>query len=75
SDASNEISNLIAKVNEQMQSVVTNITNVSEESDGIANSSSEIDATAKKVVELSQNMYSVINVSYNALHLLIDLSY
>ena len=60
SDASNEISNLIAKVNEQMQSVVTNITNVSEESDGIANSSSEIDATAKKVVELSQNMYSVI---------------
>ncbi|WP_213607903.1 methyl-accepting chemotaxis protein [Pseudoalteromonas sp.] len=60
SDASNEISNLIDKVNEQMQSVVTSITNVSEESDGIANSSSEIDTTAKKVVELSQNMYQVI---------------
>lgn len=60
SDASNEISNLIDKVNEQMQNVVTKISSVNKESDDIARSSDAIESTAKEVVALSQKMYQVI---------------
>jgi uncharacterized coiled-coil DUF342 family protein len=62
-DASNEISGLIEQVNQQMDHVVGNITDVGKQSNEISESSAAIEDTANKIVTFSQNMYSVITDS------------
>ncbi|WP_111978024.1 methyl-accepting chemotaxis protein [Algibacillus agarilyticus] len=63
SEASNEISNLIEQVNQQMESVIKGILHVGQKSTEINASTSRIEETADKIVHLSQNMYSVITNS------------
>ena len=60
SDASNEISALIDKVNQQMVDVVNNIKNVGSQSEEITNNTSSIEGTANQIVQLSQQMLNVI---------------
>jgi len=60
SEASNEISNLIEQVNQQMENVITGIHNMGDKSSEISTSTSQIENTANKIVTLSQHMYSVI---------------
>ncbi|MGB1297534.1 MAG: methyl-accepting chemotaxis protein [Psychrobium sp.] len=59
-EASNEISNLIEKVNLQMGDVITGIEEVGEKSETIDSSTNAISQTAHKIVNMSQQMYSVI---------------
>ena len=63
SDASNEISNLIEKVNEQMGDVISGIHHVGEKSADISASTSAIEETANSIVSVSQKMFSVITNS------------
>lgn len=61
--ASNEISNLIEQVNQQMGNVINGILHVGEKSNEISKSTSSIEGSATRMVSLSQNMYSVISNS------------
>ena len=62
-EASNEISNLIEKVNQQMSGVITGIQEVGTKSETINSSTNTISETAHQIVNLSQQMYSVITQS------------
>ena len=62
-EASNEISNLIDKVNIQMGGVITGIKEVGNKSEAINDSTNSISETAHSIVNLSQQMYSVITQS------------
>ena len=62
-EASNEISNLIEQVNQQMEQVISGISHVGEKSAEISDSTATIEATANDIVSVSQQMYSVINTS------------
>jgi methyl-accepting chemotaxis protein len=62
-EASNEISNLIEQVNQQMEQVIGGIHQVGEKSNEINNSTSTIENTAENIVSVSQQMYSVISNS------------
>lgn len=62
-EASNEISNLIEQVNQQMEQVINGIGYVGEKSGEISESTATIEATANNIVSVSQNMYSVISHS------------
>lgn len=63
SEASNEISNLIEQVNQQMESVISGIHQVGGKSKEINANTCSIEETAKNIVALSQNMYQVITHS------------
>jgi predicted nucleic acid-binding Zn-ribbon protein len=62
-EASNEISNLIEQVNQQMADVIDGIQHVGEKSVEINTSTSSIEGTANSIVSLSKNMYAVITNS------------
>ncbi len=62
-EASNEISNLIDQVNQQMEEVISGISHVGEKSIEISESTSAIETTATGIVDVSQKMYSVITHS------------
>lgn len=62
-EASNEISNLIEQVNQQMEQVIAGIHEVGEKSNEISESTATIETTADSIVNVSKNMYSVINNS------------
>jgi len=62
-EASNEISNLIEQVNQQMGDVINGINEVGNKSGAIKDSTSSIEGTASKIVQLSQHMYTVITNS------------
>lgn len=62
-EASNEISNLIDKVNHQMGGVISGIEDVGEKSNVINDSTNTISQTAGQIVNLSQKMYGVITRS------------
>ncbi|MDP7591320.1 MAG: methyl-accepting chemotaxis protein [Litorilituus sp.] len=62
-EASNEISNLIEQVNQQMEHVIEGIHGVGEKSIEISQSTSNIESTADNIVTMSKSMYSVINSS------------
>lgn len=62
-EASNEISNLIEQVNQQMEQVIGGIHQVGEKSNEINDSTSTIENTAENIVSVSQQMYSVITNS------------
>ncbi|MBL4764207.1 MAG: CZB domain-containing protein [Colwellia sp.] len=62
-EASNEISNLIEQVNQQMEQVIVGIHHVGEKSIEISKSTATIEATADNIVSVSQKMYSVISNS------------
>jgi methyl-accepting chemotaxis protein len=62
-EASNEISNLIEQVNQQMEQVIGGIHQVGEKSNEINDSTSTIENTAESIVSVSQQMYSVISNS------------
>ena len=62
-EASNEISGLIEKVNQQMVDVTTGIQQVGDKSDDISTSTASIETTASEIVALSQRMYQVITNS------------
>lgn len=62
-EASNEISSLIDKVNQQMGGVITGIKEVGNKSETINNSTSSISEIATNIVNLSQQMYTVISQS------------
>jgi methyl-accepting chemotaxis protein len=62
-EASNEISNLIEQVNQQMEQVIDGIHGVGEKSTEINESTTTIEATANNIVDLSKSMYSVITNS------------
>jgi len=62
-EASNEISSLIDKVNQQMVDVIAGIEAVGQKSSMINDSTSAIADTADKIVSLSQKMYGVITQS------------
>lgn len=62
-EASNEISNLIDQVNQQMTDVIDGIHHVGTKSEEISVSTSSIEETANKIVNMSQNMYGVITNS------------
>jgi len=63
SEASNEISNLIDQVNQQMEGVIAGIGSVGGKSKEISNSTSSIEGTANKIVDLSKKMFTVISNS------------
>ena len=65
SEASNEISNLIEQVNQQMEDVIQNIHHVGEKSNEINTSTASIERTANRIITLSQHMLDVINNSTN----------
>ena len=62
-EASNEISNLIEQVNQQMEQVIAGIHEVGEKSNEISESTATIESTADNIVNVSKNMYSVISGS------------
>lgn len=62
-EASNEISNLIEQVNQQMEQVIAGIHEVGEKSGEISQSTASIETTADNIVNVSKNMYCVINSS------------
>ena len=62
-EASNEISNLIEQVNQQMGDVIQGIQEVGDKSGEIKTSTSSIEDIANKIVQLSQHMYTVITNS------------
>ena len=62
-EASNEISNLIEQVNQQMEQVIGGIHQVGIKSNEINDSTSTIENTAENIVSVSQQMYSVISNS------------
>ncbi|WP_140602619.1 methyl-accepting chemotaxis protein [Litorilituus lipolyticus] len=62
-EASNEISNLIDQVNQQMTDVIDGIHHVGNKSQEISDSTASIEETANKIVNMSQNMYGVITNS------------
>ncbi|GAA6172345.1 methyl-accepting chemotaxis protein [Colwellia sp. KU-HH00111] len=62
-EASNEISNLIEQVNQQMEQVIGGIHEVGENSSEITQSTSNIETTAKSIVNTSKKMYAVITNS------------
>ncbi len=62
-EASNEISNLIEQVNQQMGDVIQGIQEVGDKSGEIKTSTSSIEGIANKIVQLSQHMYTVITNS------------
>jgi len=62
-EASNEISNLIEQVNQQMEQVIAGIHEVGEKSNEISESTATIESTADNIVNVSKNMYSVITGS------------
>jgi hypothetical protein len=61
--ASNEISNLIEQVNQQMGDVIASIHHVGTKSGEISTSTASIEGTANRIVSFSKNMYSVITNS------------
>ncbi|NQY65265.1 MAG: CZB domain-containing protein [Alteromonadaceae bacterium] len=63
SDASNEISNLIDQVNQQMEDVISGIGQVGTKSQEINNSTTSIESTANQIVNLSKQMFMVITNS------------
>ena len=63
SEASNEISNLIEQVNQQMESVINGIHQVGGKSKEINTNTCSIEETANDIVSLSRNMYQVITHS------------
>ncbi len=62
-EASNEISNLIEQVNQQMTEVISGIHHVGSKSEEISISTSSIEGTADKIVGLTKQMYGVITNS------------
>jgi len=62
-EASNEISNLIEQVNQQMEQVIAGIAHVGEKSSDISDSTATIENTANDIVSVSKKMYSVISHS------------
>jgi len=62
-EASNEISNLIEQVNQQMEQVTVGIREVGEKSNEISESTATIETTADNIVNVSKKMYSVITGS------------
>lgn len=62
-EASNEISNLIEQVNQQMSNVINGIHEVGNKSGEIKESTASIESTASQIVDLSKNMYDVITHS------------
>jgi len=62
-EASNEISNLIEQVNQQMEQVISDISDVGEKSEDISDSTASIENTANEIVSVSKKMYSVITDS------------
>lgn len=63
SEASNEISTLIEKVNQQMEGVISGIHHVGGKSKEINTNTCSIEETANNIVSLSKNMYQVITNS------------
>lgn len=63
SDASNEISTLIAQVNQQMEDVISGIGHVGTNSQEINTSTASIESIASRIVELSKQMFMVITSS------------
>lgn len=63
SEASNEISSLIEKVNQQMEGVISGIHHVGGKSKEINTSTQSIEDTANNIVSLSKNMFQVITNS------------
>jgi len=62
-EASNEISSLIDKVNNQMEDVMSNMLGVGSESEQISIHTNSIEGTAEQIVNLSQRMLEVIGSS------------
>lgn len=62
-EATSEISELIEKVNRNMDAVTVGIDSVSTQSTSINDSSESIENTAKQIVQLSRNMQDVITSS------------
>lgn len=62
-DSSNEISNLIDKVNHQMGGVISSIEEVGKKSTTINDNTSSISDTANSIVDLSKRMYGVVTQS------------
>ena len=62
-DASNEISDLIEQVNQQMSLITTNIQQIGNKSNDIGISTNSIEGIANNIVLLSQQMYQVITHS------------
>ena len=62
-EASNEISNLIEQVNQQMTEVISGIHHVGSKSAEINTSTSSIEQTADQIVHITKRMYGVITNS------------